>query len=66
MSEYGKLWEKVRVIRSKLETLVPESSASVEWRSLADAKAAVEKHLKEVSSLMAQWEAIEKDMEKTE
>jgi hypothetical protein len=61
MSDYGKLWERVRVIRERLQKMIP--SASVD--SLGHARAQAKSHAVEVEHLLREWQDIESQMEKT-
>lgn len=66
MSAYGRLWEKVQDIRNQLHILMPGTSPSKEWNTLANARAAVERRKAALDELIQQWEGLERDMERTE
>lgn len=66
MSAYGRLWQKVRDIRDQLYILVPGTSLAEEWKTLADARATVERRKRALDELIQQWEELERDMEKAE
>lgn len=66
MSEYGRLWQKVRDIRDQLHILMPGTSLAKEWSTLANAREAVERRKKALDELLQQWEGLERDMERVE
>lgn len=57
MSEYGRIWEDIRLVRGQLADALGESSASLTNLEMAIRKAAL--HNKEVMLLLAKWSGLE-------
>ncbi len=62
MSEYGKLWERVSKLRTELKQLMP----GVDTSNLELARQGRKDHVRRIDQAIATWEALERDMEKTE
>lgn len=61
MSEYGKLWEQVRVLRETLKRTCPTINAD----SFVDVKSSVEGVKYLLDTLLEQWDELEQQMKET-